>query len=351
MTDVIILGEGLAACVCMHAFYNQGISFKVIASPDKSNCSRVAAGIWNPLVFKRMTESWQAETLIPEMKAFYKQAESRMGVRLLYEWPIVRALVSSQSRDQWNQKSVNALSHWICSAQQEADPLWKHTAAFACRGIIKEAGYLDVRSFILNSIRFFSDWYHNEILDFNELMVTDSGVVYKHLNARHIVFCDGYRVHQNPFFNWVPMKPVQGELLEVSCENLSFTNQILNYEGFIIPRGSDRFTLGATYDWTLPEGPTQKGRMELVTKWQRMVSLPFQILSQASGIRPSSPDRRPVVGLHPQFKSLIMCNGLGAKGVMLAPYVAGQITALLKHQKPLPQSMDLSRFYPHFSQS
>ena len=40
-----------------------------------------------------------------------------------------------------------------------------------------------------------------------------------------------------------------------------------------------------------------------------------------------------------------MFNGMGAKGVMLAPYFAGKFVHFLKQKQELPKEVDVARFY------
>ena len=52
MINFLIVGNGLAANILAHTFKNNNITFTIIGNSNLSNCSNVAAGIWNPIVFK-----------------------------------------------------------------------------------------------------------------------------------------------------------------------------------------------------------------------------------------------------------------------------------------------------------
>ena len=73
--DFIVVGQGLAGSVLALKLIENGYSIKVIDKPELSSCSKVAAGIWNPVVFKRITKSWMIDELMPEMLNFYRQSE------------------------------------------------------------------------------------------------------------------------------------------------------------------------------------------------------------------------------------------------------------------------------------
>ena len=57
--------------------------------------------------------------------------------------------------------------------------------------------------------------------------------------------------------------------------------------------------------------------------------MPFNVLGCQSGVRPATADRRPWVGRHPLYPQAMVCNGLGTKGVSLAPWLATQLARVL----------------------
>ena len=76
-----------------------------------------------------------------------------------------------------------------------------------------------------------------------------------------------------------------------------------------------------------------------------LIEMPLEVRNQVAGIRPATKDRRPVAGQHPQHKPLFIFNGLGTKGVSLAPYCAGVFAAYLLQQKEIPAEINIKRFF------
>ena len=35
----------------------------------------------------------------------------------------------------------------------------------------------------------------------------ETGIEYKGIEAENIIFCEGFKINQNPYFNYVPLKP------------------------------------------------------------------------------------------------------------------------------------------------
>jgi S-adenosylmethionine synthetase len=76
--------------------------------------------------------------------------------------------------------------------------------------------------------------------------------------------------------------------------------------------------------------PTGKFVIGGPKKLEELVSFPFQIISQEWGMRPTTRDRKPIMGAHPEDPSVIIFNGLGTKGVSLSPYLSPNLVAWLE---------------------
>jgi hypothetical protein len=63
-----------------------------------------------------------------------------------------------------------------------------------------------------------------------------------------------------------------------------------------------------------------------------------------AGIRPTVKDRRPLVGKHPKYPNLTVLNGLGTRGVMIAPTVAKALYDHLEKGIALDKEISIARF-------
>jgi hypothetical protein len=68
--------------------------------------SRIAAGLINPLVFRRMTKSWRVDEFIPFLKDFYKELEGITDSKFFFKVPIRRLFSSEQERGFWIEKEA-----------------------------------------------------------------------------------------------------------------------------------------------------------------------------------------------------------------------------------------------------
>jgi len=81
-------------------------------------------------------------------------------------------------------------------------------------------------------------------------------------------------------------------------------------------------------------------------KLNSLITCPYTVISHQAGIRPSAADRRPIIGPHPEFSHLFVFNGLGTKGVMLAPYFANNFVHFYLQNQEIVPDVHVKRFYP-----
>jgi len=343
-TDFILIGQGIAGTVLALELMNEGKSVVVIDDPQLSASSRVAAGIYNPVVFKRLTQSWLAEIVLPAMMDFYSDLEIKLGVKLLHPVKIARLFANSEEETLWKKKSVNELTEFIDGDVHDDLIFSKDHYAY-----VKQAGYLDMAKFLGASRDLLEK--RNSLLNerFDHQLVKFEGdhVLYKNLAATKLIFCEGHLSRQNPWFGHIKFKPAKGEVLTIYCPELNAAS-ILNKDIFILPLPEEHlFKVGATYDWDeLNDEATPEAREELEEKIKKMIPFPFHILKQEAGVRPSTIDRRPVMGFHAEHKNLGVFNGFGTKGVMLAPYFAKHFCSFMENKTSLWQEVDIKRFSP-----
>lgn len=350
MTDFLIVGRGLAATVLMHRFRREGIGFHAIGRQELSQSSRVAAGIWNPVVFKRMTQSWMAATLVESLLEFYRECETRLSTELLTLCTIVKPFTEQQEKRLWQTRSEGALKEFL-------DPVIYGTLPPNLQGCtiangygrVLQSGYLHVPRFIDASTRYFSESITNDYFDHAQLQLGAADVNYKGLRARNVVFCEGHLVRANPFFSWLPLQAAKGEVLTVSAPGLQLLGTIFNRNGFLLPLGGQQFKIGATYNWNdSTDLPTAAGLAELQAKLGQMTSASYQLLQHQAGVRPATVDRRPLLGQHPQHHHLFVFNGLGTKGVMLAPFFSKNFVHFFLQKQPLNTEVNIQRFYDRY---
>ncbi|MCK3684772.1 FAD-binding oxidoreductase [Maribellus sp. YY47] len=341
--EFLIVGQGLAGTMLAFELLERNISFRLVSSTQKSKASVVAAGMINPLVFKRLTKSWMADQLMPVMRKRYRELEQKLSSSFFYEKKILKPL-SEQETLLWNEKMEKPDFATYIEAVLPDSPSDAVAESYAF-GMVKESGYVNLAVFLSLAEQYFREKDLLLDVDFqlNEEVHTYFEVA--DTKAQKIVFCEGYHLAQNTLFRFVKMNPAKGEVLQIYAPGLS-EEFILNKRVFVLPVGNHRFKVGSTYEWDdLSEKTTEKGRDSIVERLENLVTAKYSIEEHWAGVRPTVSDRRPLLGVHPQHKNVFSFNGLGTKGVMLAPWFARLMADYLQGKSnTLPAEVDLNRF-------
>ena len=70
----------------------------------------------------------------------------------------------------------------------------------------------------------------------------------------------------------------------------------------------------------------------------------YKIIEKKAGIRPATKDRRPFVGFHPSNKKIGIINGLGSKGISLAPYCTKILIDNIFNNKNINKEINIKRY-------
>ena len=344
--DFIIVGQGLAGSILALELLKRNKTVLVIDNANMSQSSRVAAGIYNPIVFKRLTQSWMADKTLPAMFEFFEDVEKPFGVKLIHQTKMARVFASEQEEVLWKKKAVNELSEFIAAEIHPAKNEYEFLKSDY--GFVTEAGFVDVPKFLEHTKEYLiqTNSYLNETFNYNYAIIGEDKIQYKNTTCDKLIFCEGHLAIQNPFFQNLKFKPAKGEVLTIYCEELK-TNSIINKDFFILPLPEAHcFKVGATYNWLdLTDNISEEAKNTLVEKINSVVQFPYKIISQQAGVRPATIDRRPIIGMHPSHKNIGVFNGFGTKAVMLAPYFAKHFCNFMFLNQELFLDVDVKRFY------
>jgi len=328
-SDFIIVGQGLAGTLLSYELLKRGKTVAVIDSPDYQKASEVAAGLINPVVFRRLTKSWLIDDLYPQLEQIFGELEVLLNRQIYFPMKIRKVLGLGEG-EFWKKKVLeNELEAFLNLAPD--DDAYPELKLEHGSGWVDKAGRVDMEALL----RGYRDYLKEKgclyefNFDYDRMIVHPDRIVYGELEAGKIIFCEGHRASQNPYFQNIHFKHTKGEVFNLETKTYQ-ADFILNKAFFLMPVGGKEFRMGATYDWdNLNEIPTQEARNELSGKLEQVYEGAYQITRHKAGIRPTTHDRRPVVGLHADYPQIGIFNGLGSKGCMLGPYFARQFAANL----------------------
>jgi glycine oxidase len=344
MKDFIIVGGGLAGISFAETAFLKGKSF-IVVSDASQNSSLVAAGIYNPVILKRFSVTQDAQYQIDFIKLFYAAIEQRVNITIDYPMPVYRRFAGVEEQNMWFEamdkpKLEPFLSPEIVHKQYDG-----LSAPFGF-GRVMHTGYVDTNVLVsaYGNALAASEHLLHETFDYKSLVVNQESISYKGIEARHIIFAEGFGLHANPFFNYLPLDGTKGELLVIKAPQLQL-DVAINGGVFILPIGNDLYKVGATYEWDdKTTTPTAAGRAELLEKLDSLLTCNYEVVEHLAGIRPTVKDRKPLIGTHHQYKNVHLLNGLGTRGVMLGPPMAEELYNAIVNNIPVKKENNLARF-------
>jgi glycine/D-amino acid oxidase-like deaminating enzyme len=341
--DYLIVGSGLSGVMLCEALRKRGKSFKVISNKSQQ-ASIVASGLYNPVVLKRFNKAWDAEKHLPVAMSAYEELELFLGIKIDYKLPIYRLFSSIEEQNNWIIASdkIPLKPYLISTIKSNTN---QNIYAPYGYGEVKNTGRIDTKlllesySNVLNNEKLIS----HESFEYDKLKISKK-IVYKGIESENIIFSEGFGVRQNPFFNYLPIEGTKGELIIINAPKLN-SEVIIKSSVFIIPIGKNNYLVGSTYAWDdFNNDPTINAKNKLLNKLDKLILCPYKVVYQRAGIRPTVIDRRPLVGQHKSHQNLYILNGLGSRGVLIAPTVANALINLIEDKLPLQKEINISRF-------
>jgi glycine/D-amino acid oxidase-like deaminating enzyme len=341
--DYILVGQGVAGSALAVQLLQKGKKILVIDQPGQNRASRIAAGLFNPITGKKMSKTWMADTIFSYLHGFYSHVEELTGERFFYPMPLYRPFLSIEEQNEWMGRSAEpALRPYIDQIFVEPRLAGAHDPFGGL--MLRQAGYIDTSRY-MDVVR---QWirrdgtYEEAAFDEEDVVPTETGVRYRQWHAQYLLLCQGHR--RGKWFDWLPIRPLKGETLMVNSALDS--SCILNRGVYVVPGAqAQEFKVGATYDFQArAEGITPEARVELEEKLSAVLTAGFETIAQDWGVRPTVPDRRPILGSHPEAKNIVVFNGMGTKGISLAPYFSEILIRSLENGEGLNNDVDVNRY-------
>jgi len=339
--DFIIVGAGLAGSLLAKELEKNNSTFHIFHSTTQKSASKIAIGLVNPITGKRLVKSWLIDELIPTAKSTYHQLESDFDKKMIHDCTVARVIPNKEIFEQWQKNFKEAVHQGYINDHVKSiefgNKSWKYFE-------IKNCFWLDVPQ-LVRTLE--SDFKKNGnltdcIFSYSDLKFGET-IQYQNFKAKSIIFCEGWKVNENPFFNQLPFNFNKGEVAEIDIDNYSFED-VLKKNIFILPNKTG-YKVGSTYDrdGELNDNITEKASQYFHQKLDE-IGLNGNIISQNASIRPATKDRRPIIGSHHKHKSIKIFNGFGAKGVSLIPYFAKAFVKELQGGEKVIKEASTRRF-------
>lgn len=324
---VLIVGGGLSGLSVASALWNRGVDFLIIDQPLPGAASQVAAGIINPIVFKRLSLSWGWEQFFPFASEFYLNWEQHTGSKFFNQVRIRRQLPDETEIRQWESKRAQSEIHrQVLSEIQAVDDDFIIKPRSRAQAVVEGGALLNVPVFIEALRKFFAaiDKCRKGFFRYDSLESSPNAMWnYEGMVFSAVVFCEGYRVSQNPFFAEHDIIPCKGEVLHY--DNPGLPGDEIQYRKLnLVPSGAVMLAGSNYHNHDTSIGPDPGGVQDISQSVKEAFKEMPRLREVKWGIRPTTIDRRPRIKEHSLLRGLWMFNGMGSKGALSAPLLADQ---------------------------
>ena len=347
MQNILVIGQGIAGTVIGHVLQQRGLHVHWIDQPGLSNASKVASGLYNPVVLKRMRMVHLAAQMMDYVDTTYRKLESITGKDFFYPTNILRIFHSAGEQNDWDAKSE--LPGWK-SILGNVIPTHVGLKTPHGLGIVQQTGWVNTPVMLEAFRKVMSKHIEEDIVHAKDIVNNNGDIAYRGKVYDAVIFAEGWlAAKENPLYPPDIFRPSKGELINVSIDEKKLGKDIIHFKHFLIPLPEkNQYRIGATYvHGSLDEKTTRESADELVNSLQEICTHTedLQIIEQKAGIRAAVKDRRPLIGQHPTHKKVFFFNGLGSRSILMAPYLAHCLAGKMCNDDSIPATIDIKRFY------
>jgi len=341
MLDFIIVGGGISGICAAFELKKKNKKFIIFNDSQLTGASKIAAGIYNPLLPKHIKIAYNAGVIYPNINQFYTQLENFVKIKFHFHTPIYYIFSSMAEQN-----------NWAIALQNEKFKPFGNIENKPLKDINCPYGYLKINFSGRVDTKLLTESVHKKLqleqmlldehFEIEQLIYHKDFIEYKTIKAKNILFCQGcFATHK------LKLKPAKGEILTLSPIEENYNYDCIPQQGvFLAPTNNNNFKTGSTFEWqNIDNKPTEKGKTEILDKLKQWHLGRFEIIDHEAGIRPSSYDRRPLVGKIPNTTNAYILNGMGSKGIALAPYYAAMLVNSIYNNWNIDSEVNAARVF------
>lgn len=322
-----------------------GYTTFLIHQSKRGDSTPVSSGIINPVTGMRFVKTWNYEKIMPIVKSIYSEIEMAYDTKFMHYHDMIVEFKSIEEENNWQLRMAELEYAAYCKlfdSSSSNDFVLQKEKQY---GLIENVMRVDISKICNKIIQKLQDenLCIEEEFDHSKLEVKDEFIQYKNSHTFHkVIFCEGHLVNNNPFFSWLPIIKLKGERILFDAKP---TNQKILHSNYSIIPIHNQFWVGANYSLTDKNYVITAEETDNLNNFTASNLASSHLFSnQDFGFRPSSRDRRPIIGAHPKYPNLLIFNGMGTKGASLAPYCADFLLKHFIHKDPIPDEISIKRF-------
>lgn len=324
---ILIVGQGIAGSVLGWHLIKAGHAVLIVDRSHQESSSIISAGIINPITGQRLAVLPQFDLFFSHAMTTYDQMSAELGGRFFISKPIIRVLRSPEELDRARHLRSLASAQPYISGLHEPGHYGKGLTDPFGTLTIARGGHLQTHALLTELKRFFVDrqMLIKEHLAYEDLIIKEDGITWKDQTFDAVIFCEGFKAKNNPWFKDLPYNFAKGEILRIAFDSTSLPDAILCQQQWCLPNTDGTYLAGSTYDRVnIDTRTTEEGQAEILQGLKKFIPSNPRIISANAAVRPVMLDPKPIMALHPSNPRLGIFNGFASKGILWAPYYAEQ---------------------------
>lgn len=330
--EVLVAGGGIIGAACARALARRGLRVLICEpGPDPAAASAASAGILGPQI-ESGDESLRALGL--RARDLYERLGAELAERTGIDIGLWREGIASLAFEEAeadrlreavaHQRQAGLRCDWL-EAEEVAE---RFPATAPCHGALfaPEDGAVDApalaRAFRADAERSGAHILNARVQRLSTILGRATGVETSagKIKAEHVVIAAGaWSTQIEHLPRTLPVEPVRGQMGAAPWP-AHMPRIVLYYEhGYVLARGGEAI-FGSTMEHVGFDGRvTDSGISEIIAAARRLLpGLPAVPVRTWAGLRPITPDGRPIVGPDPDVRGLWYATGHGRNGVLLA---------------------------------
>lgn len=355
--DFCVFGAGIAGLSIAGKLLEQGASVCLLDTGDiASGASGTPLGMVNPATGRYGTRVWNAEKCLNSVAADLEQVQEQSADQFYKNTGILRPTQDEKMASRMKENALqNDWSEGWCK-WLEKDEIHAINPDLNCvdggmwlpKGLTVNVGlYLQNKSDqlrkqglkVLTNVRYSVNYKkapYNISLENEELY------------ANNLIFAAGHQTKDVEPWSFLPLHDIKGQLAVFETPKAGDFDYSISALGYIASISKTRFIAGSTYEHHFDHpDPDKEGVEYLVQRLGKVYPALFKdaaLVDQWAGVRASAPNKKPIVGSHPELEHMYVLTGLGSKGLMLGNYLSSLLADHIFDGTSLPDKFSVTRF-------
>ena len=349
--EFAVIGGGIAGSTLTYELIKRKKSV-ILFDNENEKATTVAGGLINPIMGRKMNTAWREPEIFKFAIQYYRDIEKNINCNFLEEKPIFRPFTTKTQKEEilLKMKKDKNIKNFILSIKSGKiyDFSSDNDGGILTKGaIVNTTSYIEIiKKYLLKNNAYIKAEINEDKIQISEQLFKINTFKFKKL-----IFTRGYKEIITNLFSYLPFKPAKGEMLILEIKGLNL-REIYNRHVSLIPLQDYKFYLGGTYEWkNLDTNTNEWAREELIDKLKKITNLSYKVIQHKAHVRPSTLDREPFLGEHPKYKNIFILNGLGTRGISMAPYLSQSILDYIEKKSSLPSHYDIYRYASFYKET